>query len=64
MSNHHSEFVTHPIHLRNIDITKVDIPYDDDVDLKVGDREEKKKEEDENMEVLDENVNGTIDDDR
>ena len=55
ISKHYSEFVTHNIHLRTIEISEVETPdYDADeerVDLKVEDRE-KKKEENYDLEVL------------
>ena len=53
--------MTHPIHLRTRDITKVEILDDDDINLKVEDRLEKKKEEDDDMEVSDEDIDGEID---
>ena len=40
MSKHNSEFVTHYIHLRTSNITEVDIPDDNDVNLEVEDGEE------------------------
>ena len=53
--------MTHPIHLRTRDITKVEILDDDDINLKVEDRLEKKKEEDDDMEASDEDIDGEID---
>ena len=57
--------MNHHIHIRTSEITEVDIPENDvdeeNVNLKVEDREEK-KEEDDDLVVSDKDVNGNIDD--
>ena len=63
LSKNYSEFVTHSIHLRTRNITEVDIPDDNDVDLEVEDGEKKKNEEDTDLEVSSKDVNRKIDDD-
>ena len=65
LSKHYSEFATNPIHPKTSEIMEVKIPDNDvnkdKVDLEVEDGEEK-KEEDDNIEVSDEYVDGKNDD--